>query len=130
MDLRRHRLDSQPTPPPSDDCADEPSEAVTVDVEAFYIVRSIARQVVNCARVQLRQGRILLDGYEGKPIAHLNLHHVPHQIVLYPQGEARCYELATVNDLYDLAEVIRGSLTWYEREFPAKPHVPEKEVLA
>ena len=78
----------------------------------------------------MRNGRILLDGYEGKPVATLNLQHVPHQVVLYPAGEARCFELAGVNDLYDLAEVIRGSLQWYEREFPVKPHTPEKEVMA
>ena len=130
MDLRRHRLDAQPTLPPVDECADEAPAAATADVEAFYIVRSLARSVVNCSRIQLRQARILLDGYEGKPVAHLNLQHNPHQVVLYPAGEARCYELASVNDLYDLAGVVRSSLQWYEREFPVHPHVAEKEVLA
>lgn len=130
MDLHRHRLDAQPTPPVLDDCDDEAPAAATADVEAFYIIRSLARQVVNCARVQMRNNRILLDGYEGKPIAHLNLHHVPRQIVLYPAGEARCHELHGVNDLYDLADIVRASLQWYEREFPVHPSVPEKEVLA
>ena len=130
MDLRRHRLDAQPTLPPMDDCPDEAPAAATMDVEAFYIVRTLARSVVNCNRVQLRNARVLLDGYEGKPIAHLNLHHNPQQVVLYPAGEARCYELASANDLYDLADVVRASLQWYEREFPVKPHVPEREVMA
>lgn len=130
MDLRRHRLDTQPTLPPVDECSDELPAAATIDVEAYYVVRALARTVVNCNRVQLRHARVLLDGYEGKPIAHLNLHHNPHQVVLYPAGEARCYELAGVNDLYDLADIIRGSLQWYEREFPEHPHPAEKEVLA
>jgi hypothetical protein len=131
MDLRRHRSDSQPSRPAVEaDCPEEAPAGATVDVEAFYILRSLSRKAVNCARVQLRGREVLLDGFEGKPIAHLNLHHTPAQVVLFPAGEARCFQVNSVNDLYDFAEVVRSSIAWYEREFPFKPHVPEKEVMA
>lgn len=115
---------------------DEPPAGVhvtTEEVEAYFIVRSLLRQVVPCQRVALQksEGRptVLLDGDPDKPICTLEFGPQGLAVVLHEAPDASM-DLVSVNDLYDLAPRLRAVASTLEREYPMRGRVPEREVLA
>lgn len=120
-----------------DECPEpEPGAIVTTqeELEAFYIVRAILRQVVQCSRIQMRNEptacNVLLDGDRGKPICRFHLRDMTRRAVFFTQSAPQVTPIERVNELYDYAQLLRAIVARYDRDFPPVRLIPDREVLA
>lgn len=114
-----------PDDEPVDDSADEKKaepSIVTTDeeIEAFYIVKSIVREVVDGKRVFMRDTQsycgVLLDDNNRKPICRLffNSTSKKHLGLFDAEKNVERFEIATLDDIYSFAERLRETAKQYD----------------
>ncbi|MBB1022899.1 MULTISPECIES: type I restriction enzyme HsdR N-terminal domain-containing protein [unclassified Dietzia] len=100
---------AQPEPTlvqPEDDVETSPEE-----IEAFQIIKAIARQKVSAARIYMRDAKsycaILFDDNNRKPIARLHFNSSNWRIGVFDEAKQETlHPLATLDDIYDHADAI------------------------
>lgn len=104
------------------------------ELEAFYIVRSILRQAIQCARIQMKKSQfecsVLLDGDRGKPICRFHFHDMSRRVVFFAADAPQAVPIDRVNELYDYAQDLRATVMRYDRDFPPTRRTPDREILA
>jgi predicted type IV restriction endonuclease len=133
--IPRYEEPSGAAPADDDECPEVENVVTTAEeLEAFYIVRSILRQATKCARIQMKNSptacSVLLDGDPGKPICRFHFHDMSRRVVLFVQPAPLAESIGQINELYDYAQVLRGILTRYDRDFPPQHFGPDREVMA
>lgn len=114
---------SQEADGPSEDTATESEQSHIVtteeELEAYYIVKAILREVVDPKRVtqrdQISYFNVLLDDTNRKPICRLHFNTAQKQIGLF--GEDKQEEKIPINDLneiYEYADRLKATLSLYE----------------
>jgi predicted type IV restriction endonuclease len=107
---------------------------VTTDeeIEAFYVVKSIVREVVDPGRVFMRDTQsycgILLDDNNRKPLCRLFLGTGQKRLVLFDaQRQPVRHPIQSVNDIYLHAEALKSTAISYDRagEMAETPLVSE-----
>lgn len=102
--------------------AAEPEDSVVTsgeEMEAFYIVKSILREVIDPQRVAPRDTMsyfgILLDDNNRKPICRLHFNRSQKYIGLFNmQKNEERVAIDTLNDIYKYSERIKGMVMFYE----------------
>jgi hypothetical protein len=102
-----------------------PSDSRTVtttdeEIEAFYVVKSIVRQVVDAGRVFMRDTQsycgILLDDNNRKPLCRLFLGTGQKRLVLFDeQRQPIRHAIQSINDIYLHADALKTAATSYDR---------------
>lgn len=102
--------------------ADAPTDTRIVttpeEVEAYYVIKSILREVVDVKRVFRRDGvaccSILLDNTNRKPICRLWFSSSEKCLSLLDENkEEQRYSINDLNDLYNYSEQLRAALSLY-----------------
>jgi len=95
------------------------------EVEGFYIVKSILREVVDVRRVFMRDTiqycGILLDDTNRKPICrfHFNTPEKKYIGVFDERKQETRHAINDVNDIYRFAEALKNRVSWYDSPPPA-----------
>jgi hypothetical protein len=89
------------------------------ELEAFHIVRSVVRELVQTKRVVMRDAQsycaILLDDNNRKPICRLRFNN-PEKLrlgVFNDKKEEEQYALASIDDIYNYAEQLKATVATY-----------------
>lgn len=117
---------SQPAPPQPDDPQEQPSEdtgkgVVTTheEMEGFYIVRAILREVVDVSRVFMRDTKsycgIILDDSNRKPICRLHFNTQQKYLGVFDgeRNETRM-AISSLDEIYGFANQIKGAIGLYQ----------------
>ena len=89
------------------------------EIEGFYIVKSILRNVVHPGRIAMRDTQsycgILLDDNNRKPICRLHFNREKKYIGLFDsaKNETR-FQLARLDDIYQYSEQMQATITSYD----------------
>jgi len=102
------------------------SKIVTTEdeIEGFYVVKSILREVVDVRRVFMRDTihycGILLDDTNRKPICrlHFNSPEKKYLGVFDERKQETRHPINDVNDIYGFAEELRNRVCWYDSPSP------------
>jgi hypothetical protein len=94
-------------------------QTTTEELEAFYIVKSILREVVDVKRVHSRDTRsyfgVLLDDNNRKPICRLRFNFSQKYLGLFNQSkEEERVGLTDLNDIYQHADRLKATIGFYE----------------
>jgi hypothetical protein len=108
---------------------DEPEEAeaaVTSDgietteeeLDGYYVVKSILRQTVDVSRIFIRDVRsycgILLDDNNRQPLCRLHFNRSVKYVSFFPEGKEEREKIETVDDIYNYADKLKASATYYD----------------
>ncbi|HYG09081.1 MAG TPA: hypothetical protein VD835_03805 [Pyrinomonadaceae bacterium] len=113
------------TPAVSDDLepeeAEELIETTEEELEGFYIIKSILREIVDPNRIAHRDTQsymgILLDDNNRKPIARLHFNRARKQIGVFDEKKKEeRIPIESIDDIYQHADKIRRVIAHYERE--------------
>ncbi len=98
-------------------------EVVTTDeeIEAYYVVKSIVREVVAANRIYIRDTLsycgILLDDNNRKPICRLLFNSSNKRIALFDKNkQATKHSIQDINDIYQFADVLKATAKQYDAE--------------
>jgi hypothetical protein len=103
------------------------------ELEGFYIVKSILREVINTARIQYKDTKsyfgINLDGKVTKTICRLRFTETKKTIgVLNSEGKEAKKEIANLDEIYGVASMLIARLNFLTKD-EAKSDVPKNEIL-
>jgi hypothetical protein len=95
-------------------------ETTEEEMEGFYIVKSILRDIVDPARIAHRDTRsyfgVLLDDNNRKPIVRLHFNRAQKYIGVFDEKKKEeRIPIASIDEIYQHADRIRRVLTSYER---------------
>ncbi|WP_285905339.1 type I restriction endonuclease [Pseudodesulfovibrio pelocollis] len=104
------------------DAPDEKSEIITTEdeLEAFYIVKSILREVVSPDRVVMRDTKsycgVLLDDNNRKPLCrfHFNTSQYYLGLVANSDKDMEKFPINDLNDIYTYADRLKSTPSFYE----------------
>lgn len=115
---------------------EEPSgKVVTTDeeLEAFFIVRAILREMVSPQRVVMRDVQsycgILLDDNNRKPICRLYFNATQKYVTFYSKGEPEKVAIDDIDGLYKYANWIKATVERYDKEMPPKKRGRQRSRL-
>lgn len=106
----------------SDDNADNGDEIETTrdELDGFYVIRAILREVVEVERVALRDVRsycgILLDDNNRQPIARLHFNRSQKYLGLFKEKSEDRVAIDTVDDIYQYADRLKATVQEYIAE--------------
>jgi len=118
------QIQEQPQQPEQNNQKNEPKIVTTAEeLDAYYIVKSIARQKVESSRIILRDNQtycgILLDDNNRKPICRLYFNASKKYIVLFDAEKNEIkIEINKIDDIFNHSEQILKAIDVYE----AKPN--------
>jgi hypothetical protein len=112
---------------PSTDVSDDnspESQVVTTmeELEGYYIVKSIVRDVVDPQRVFIRDTLsycgVLLDDNNRKPICRMFLNSAGHKYLGVFDSEKKItrYAIKDINDIYNFGDILRATASGYDNE--------------
>ncbi|GAB3884902.1 type I restriction endonuclease [Spirosoma agri] len=99
----------------------EPTVVTTQEeLEGFYIVRAILRNLIDANRIVHRDAQsyfaILLDNNNRKPICRLHLNGSKKAITVFDENRAeQRHEIGTINDIFLYSDTLIKSLSAYEK---------------
>ena len=100
---------------------DDECDIVTTEeeVEGYYIVKSIVREVVDAGRIYMRDTKsycgILLDDNNRKPICRLLFNRSQKRIALFDsEKNSTQHDIQSLNDIYLHAEALKRTASGYE----------------
>ena len=112
--------DSSGTPVPPDGVA-----TTVEEMEAFYIVRAIVRDLVSVKRVTMRDVQsycsILLDDNNRKPVCRMYFNKAHKYIGFYDGDKEERASLDEIDDLYKMGDRLRKTVQRYLASEPVKP---------
>lgn len=88
------------------------------EMEAYYIIRAILRQVVDVERVTMRDTKsycgILLDDNNRKPVCRLHFNTQKKYIGIFDEKKIETrFPIVTLNEIYNFTDQIRSSIFLY-----------------
>ena len=96
---------------------DDGIETTEEELEAFYIVRAIAREIIDVKRVVIRDKKsycgILLDDNNRKPICRLHFNTAQKYLGVINQKEEERLPIDSVDDIYKYADKIKATILEY-----------------
>jgi hypothetical protein len=92
---------------------------IALEIEAFYIIRSILRTKIDASRIVYRDAQsyfsILIDDNNRRPVCRLYLESIKKSIILFDENKKEIrHELASIDDLYGFAEQLIATATSYD----------------
>jgi len=141
-DRIKERLEKAAVEPPSGERPTEPPEPpepptgkiVTTEeeIEAFYIVKSIVREVVDAKRVFMRDTirfcGVLLDDTNRKPICRLWFNHPEKKLLgIFDENKQETkHPIEDVNDIYRFADALKRRAELYDAGPPDRSTAEER----
>lgn len=126
IDKRLKSAMTSTSPDASDDAAAEEEGVLTTEeeLEGFYIVKSLLRDIVDPARIFHRDTKsymgILLDDNNRKPIARLHFNRAQKYIGLFDENrKEERVPIHALDDIYQHGERMRRVFAFYEKESKA-----------
>lgn len=109
----------QTTEPAAGDETDNGIVTTQEEWEAYYIVRAILRQVVDVARVHMRDTKsycgVLLDNNNRKPLCRLHFNYSQKYLGLIgPDKNETRVPIEKLDNIYDHADAIRAAVGFYD----------------
>ena len=103
------------------------------EMEGYYIVKSILREIVDPARIAHRDTQsymgILLDDNNRKPLVRLHFNRARKQIGVFDENrKEERIPIDALNDIYNHGDKMKRVLAFYERERAAGKKEPEPDV--
>jgi hypothetical protein len=103
---------------------DKSVETTAEEVEAYYIIKSLLRDIVEPSRIVHRDTQsymgILLDDNNRKPLARLHFNRAQKFVGIFNEKrEEERVPIQSLNDLYKHADKLRRVFAFYERETKA-----------
>lgn len=100
------------------------------EMEGFYIIKSILREIVDPARIAHRDTQsymgILLDDNNRKPLVRLYFNRARKQIGVFDENrKEERVPIDSLNDIYQHGDKMKRVLAFYERERAAGKKEPE-----
>jgi predicted type IV restriction endonuclease len=95
------------------------NEALSEEIEAYYIVRSVLRQKTDPKRIAMRNSKsycsILLDDNNRKPLCRLYLHSTQKYVGLFNEHkEETRHAVSDLDDLYKFSEHLAAAINLYD----------------
>ncbi len=106
--------------PTSTEDAEDDIDTTAEELQGFYIVKGILRQVVDASRIVYRDVRsyfgVLLDDNNRKPLARLHFNGRQKYIGLFDNADKKEERVALtgLDDIYLYADRLRGTVGFYE----------------
>ncbi len=88
------------------------------ELDGFYVVRAILREVVSVKRVVMRDVQsycgILLDDNNRKPICRLHFNASQKHVTFFQETKKKCVCRLQIDDLYKHADRLKATVAQYE----------------
>lgn len=99
-------------------------ETTSEELEGFYIVKSLLRDMVDPARIIHRDTQsymgILLDDNNRKPLARLHFNRAQKYVGIFDEKRSeKRVAIQNINEIYQYAEDLRRVFAFYEAEKPS-----------
>ena len=91
------------------------------ELEGFYVIRAILRQVIDVERVYMRDTQsyfgVILDNSNRKPICRLHFNHAQKYLGLIDEQKKETRKpIGSLNDIYNFADEIKKTVSLYLNE--------------
>lgn len=117
---RRETKDEQIVEPPTAEAPGREVVTTREELEAFYVVKAILRDVVDVKRIYMREAMshcsVFLDNTNRKPICRFRFNSQKKFIgIIGPNKEEERIPFTDVNDIYALADGLKNTIAQYEQ---------------